>query len=98
MDKKKILDIWDQNIDNAAQQVEQASSKFKQEPVSPKEFFEVWCNEPLFPAQYTIVDQMFTPDYKEWRTDIKEILLMWGEGGGKDFTTVRTLLYCCYWM
>lgn len=95
--ENNFKDIWNSSIDKALDST-QHEGKFKIDPVSPKEFFEVWLKSPLFPSQYQILDQVFTSDYKDWRTDLKEILLLWGEGSGKDYTTVHTLAYCAYWL
>jgi len=81
MDPKQFKNIWDKHIDSALHNINTSTSKFKIKPVTPKEFFEVWLKEPLFPEQYRIINQVFTPDFQDWRTDIKEILLLWGEGG-----------------
>ena len=99
MDKnKKLQSIFDKSVDRALEDVKLGESQFEITPVPPKEFFEVWLKQPLFPEQYRIINQIFTADYKNWRKDIKEILLLWGEGASKDYTIVRTLVYCCYFL
>ena len=54
MDINKFKDIWDSSIDSAIKNIEEGKhlSKFKIKPVPPKEFFEVWLKQPLFPMQY----------------------------------------------
>ena len=69
MDQKKFKQVWDSQIDQAIQNTNQESEQFKIKPVSPKEFFEVWLREPLFPEQYRIIDQVFTKDYQNWETE-----------------------------
>jgi len=100
MDINKFKDIWDSSIDNAIKNIEEGKhlSKFKIKPVPPKEFFEVWLKQPLFPMQYEVLNQVFTNNYMDWNTSINEIILAFGEGAGKDFTIVRTLTYVCYWL
>ena len=94
----KIKNIIDKAIDMELEKSKQSSGIFNIVPVPPREFFEVWVKQPLFPEQYRIIDQVFTNDYKDWNTKIHEIILLWGEGGSKDYTVVRTLVYCCYWL
>ena len=96
--QKKFEGIWDSILDKAIDTASTNSSQFKIKPVTPKEFFEVWLKQPLFPEQYRIINQVFTKDYRNWRKNLKEILLLWGEGASKDYTIVRTLAYCCYWL
>ena len=96
--QERFEGVWDSILDKAIDTASTNSSQFKIEPISPKEFFETWLKQPLFPEQYRIINQIFTKDYKNWRTNIKEILLLWGEGASKDYTIVRTLAYCCYWL
>jgi len=99
MDKyNKLKNIFDKSIDRALEGLNRSDSKFKIDPVSPKEFFEEWLKQPLFPEQYRIINQVFTDNYQDWSSSIKEILLLWGEGASKDYTIVRTLAYCCYWL
>jgi hypothetical protein len=98
MDSNKFKELWEGSIDKAMDQVDKGHQQFRLTPVPPKEFFEVWMKEPLFPEQYRIIDQIFTKDYQNWNTEIKEILLLWGEGASKDFTVVHTLVYCAYWL
>jgi len=98
MDKKKFREMWDNKIDKAIGDNDNSEGIFKIQPVPPQEFFELWLKEPLFPEQYRIIKQMFTPDYKNWNKEIREILLLWGEGGSKDFTVVHTLAYTAYWL
>lgn len=99
MDKEHFKQLWDSNIDAAIEKtVSQDKSKFKVVPVPPKEFFELWMRMPLFPKQYSMVNNVFTKDFKDWDTNINEIMLMYGEGAGKDTLTTRSLCYCLYWM
>ena len=91
MDKKRFLEIWNNSIDSALKETSTSSSKFRIEPVPPKEFFEVWLGQPLFPQQYEILDQVFTNNYKDWNRDIREVLLKWGEGCISKDTRIRDI-------
>ena len=98
MNKNKFENIWNQELETAINKVDVSSSKFKIVPVPPKEFFEIWMKMPLFPRQYSMVNNVFTPDFKDWDRGVHEIMLMYGEGGGKDTLTTRSLCYCAYWL
>jgi len=97
--KNQVVDIWNQVIEKEIHEVKvRERSKFRSPVVPPKIFFEEWMKMPLFPAQYSLVNHIFTEDFQDWRTDINEIYLMWGEGAGKDTTCVRSTIYCLYWL
>ena len=98
MNKNKFENIWNQELETAINKVDVSSSKFKIIPVPPKEFFEIWMKMPLFPRQYSMVNNVFTSDFKDWDRGVHEIMLMYGEGGGKDTLTTRSLCYCAYWL
>jgi intein/homing endonuclease len=98
MSKNKFENIWNQELETAINKVDVNIAKFKIPPVIPKEFFEIWMKMPLFPRQYTMVNNVFTPDFKDWNKKTHEIMLMYGEGGGKDTLTTRSLCYCAYWL
>lgn len=93
--KNKISEKWKNFFDTESIA---ATSKFEIEPVSPKEFFTHWLQPPLFPEQLRAVEALFTNDFKDWDNKHKELLLLWGEGAGKDFTIVRMLVYVAYWL
>lgn len=96
---QKIKEFFDNTIENELKNIDLSkSSKFKHKIITPKEFFENWLKTPLFPAQYSVVNHIFTPDYQDIRTDINEIMLKWAEGSGKNFTCSRTLAYVVYWL
>jgi len=78
---EKLKEMFDGIIDQAIEQSDNGTGKFKIEPVPPKEFFEVWLRQPMFPEQYRIINQILTNEYTEWNEKIKEIMLLWGEGG-----------------
>jgi len=88
---------WEEFFEKQAALVE-TNNLFDQVPVPPKEFFDIWLKQPLYPEQLKAVEVIFTPDFKNISTDVNELLLMWGEGSGKDFTVVRLLVYCIYWL
>ena len=94
-----FLEYFNNIVDNEINKIKkQASSKFKIDPVTPQEFFNNWLKMPLFPAQYSIVNHVFTPDYKDFRTDINELMIQWGEGSGKNTACARSLAYIAYWL
>jgi len=94
-----FLEYFNNIVDNEINKVKkQISSKFKIDPVTPQEFFNNWLKMPLFPAQYSIVNHVFTPDYKDFKTDINELMIQWGEGSGKNTACARSLAYIAYWL
>jgi len=95
----KIRELFSNTINRELKDLEhKKTSKFRTPLVTPKEFFEDWLKTPLFPAQYSAVNHIFTEDYQDLRTDINEIMLKWAEGSGKNFTCARTLAYVAYWL
>lgn len=73
-------------------------SKFNELPVSPEIFFRDWMKQPLFPEQLNAINVMFTPDFRDVSDGTNELLLMYGEGAGKDFLCERILIYVAYWL
>ncbi|MHA1754296.1 MAG: hypothetical protein ACTSYR_02135 [Candidatus Odinarchaeia archaeon] len=100
MKKKKLSnpkEFWESFIDSELNKLVKKDTIFREQPVSPKEFFEVWMNNPLFPLQLRIVESLFDKHLK-WSTEYNEYILMYGEGSGKDYTISRLLTYVCYWL
>ena len=75
-----------------------STAKFIYKPVAPEIFFRDWMGQPLFPEQLNPINAMFTPDLEDLSTATNELLLMWGEGSGKDFLCERILIYVAYWL
>jgi hypothetical protein len=55
-------------------------NKFTTQPVPPREFFEIWMKQPLFPEQLKAVEAIFTTDFQDINPETNELLLMFGEG------------------
>lgn len=93
-----------ESIENFAQEeVENksdTSSMFNQLPVIPEVFFRDWLKPRLSDEQLKAVQSIFKNDDRglQWSERYNEYLLLWGEGGGKDFLCSRTLVYCAYWL
>jgi hypothetical protein len=88
---------WENFFDKQAKNTA-ATAKFIEKPTSPEVFFRDWMGQPLFPEQLNPINAMFTPDLENLNPDINEILLMFGEGAGKDFLCERMLIYVAYWL
>ena len=89
--------FFDQKITQSETQ-DLTDSKFDQVPVPSKEFFDIWMQQSLYPEQQKAIDQVFSPDYRDINDTIKEVILYWGEGSGKDFFTTRLMVYVAYWL
>jgi hypothetical protein len=95
-----INDVWKNFCDEGIKQEEQRTKFFKIQPVSPKVFFTEWIPPALSDEQLKAVNSLFemTEDGLVWNKEYMEYLLLWGEGGGKDFTCSRLLTYCAYYL
>lgn len=69
---------------------------WKEDPVSSKEFFERYLDEPCFPEQQAFIDKVIGDNPREWNIRYTEAIAMIGKGGGKDRTVSKLLLYLCY--
>ena len=76
------------------------NSMFEQLPVVPEVFFKDWLKPTLSEEQLKAVRSVFQNDDRglQWSNKYQEYLLLWGEGGGKDFICARILTYCAYWL
>lgn len=72
------------------------SDIWKEKPVSSKEFFETYLDEPCFPEQQAFIDNVIGDNPLEWNTRYTEAIAMCGKGAGKDRTISKLLLYLCY--
>jgi len=74
----------------------QGDTVWEEFPVSPTVFFSDWLKPALSIPQLDVLDNLFKG--KEWSKEYLEYLLFWGEGGGKDFTCARILIYTAYFL
>lgn len=88
---------WE-NFFDAQGQKSIIDTKFAEVPVAPEIFFRDWMKQPLFPEQLNAINAIFTPDFKDITDSTNELLLMYGEGAGKDFLCERILIYVAYWL
>jgi hypothetical protein len=65
-------------------------------PVSPREFFDKFIDEPLFPKQQEFVDACIGEDPLVWDDKFQEGIALWGKGSGKDKTAAKIMLYVVY--
>lgn len=72
------------------------SAEWRELPVSPKEFFEKYLNEPCYPEQQAFIDKILGTDPLKWDCSYQEGIALVGKGGGKDRTIAKLLVYLCY--
>lgn len=72
------------------------NQRWREVPVSSKEFFEKYLNEPCYPKQQAFIDAMLGTDPLKWDTTFQEGIALVGKGGGKDRTIAKLLLYIVY--
>lgn len=80
----------------AQPQPSQGRGVWGEQPVSPREFFETFVKEPLYPKQQELVDAMLGTDPTAWDTRFSEGIALWGKASGKDKTAAKILVYVCY--
>jgi len=89
---------WASFFDKQAKIGAGGSGKFATPVVTPEIFFRDWMGQPLFPEQLNAINAMFTEDCTDMKDDVNELLLLWGEGSGKDFLCERIMIYTAYWL
>lgn len=72
------------------------SHLWREVPVSSREFFERYLNEPCYPEQQAFIDKMIGTDPQMWDLTFQEGDALIGKGGGKDRTIAKFLSYICY--
>lgn len=88
---------WSSFFDKQSQ-AKTPDSKFLAPVAPPEVFFRDWMGQPLFPEQLKAIESMFTSDFLDLNDECQELLLLWGEGSGKDFLCERILIYMAYWL
>jgi len=77
----------------------QDTSIFISKPPTPREFFNDWLKQPAYPIQQEAIDNILLEERNgemHWSNKFNEAYLLWGEGGGKDWTAagIMTLALC----
>ena len=70
--------------------------EWKEIPVSSKEFFDKYLDEPCYPLQQEFIDKMLGTNPTQWDITYQEGIALIGKGGGKDRTIAKLLVYLCY--
>jgi len=91
-----ITKLIQKTVEETVDKSKQGDDVWEEYPVSPVVFFKDWLKPELSEPQLDVFNNLFKG--KEWNKDYLEYLLFWGEGGGKDFTCARILIYTAYFL